>query len=193
MSLTPSTMMELGTRAPDFALPDVRTGQTVSLADFEGGNGLLVIFMCEHCPFVKHVETEFAKIGTDYKDQGLGIVGISANDDENYPDDAPEKLAEQAEDVGFVFPYCHDNSQETAKAYRAACTPDLFLFDENLELVYRGQLDDSRPGNDQPVTGNDLRAAIDALLSGEPISEDQYPAVGCNIKWKPGSEPDYFG
>lgn len=193
MSLTPSTMLELGTRAPDFELRDVSTGQIISLSDFEGGKGLLVLFMCAHCPFVKHVETEFARIGTDYEGQGLGIVGISANDAENYPDDAPEKLAEQADRVGFVFPYLHDDSQATAKAYRAACTPDIFLFDENLELVYRGQLDNSRPGNDQPVTGKDLRAAIDALLAGEPISEDQYPAVGCNIKWKPGNEPDYFG
>ncbi len=193
MSLTPSTMMELGTRAPDFALPDVRTGQTVSLSDFEEGHGLLVIFMCAHCPFVIHVEAELARIGKNYEGKGLGIVGICANDAENYPDDSPEKLAAQAEHLGFVFPYCHDESQETAKAYRAACTPDIFLFDDDFKLVYRGQLDDSRPGNDLPVTGANLRAAIDALLAGEPITKDQYPAVGCNIKWNPGNEPDYFG
>ena len=191
MSLTPSTMMELGTRAPDFALPDVRTGQLVSLDNFDDSKGLLVLFICAHCPFVKHIEAELARIENDYPD--LGIIGICSNDEENYPDDTPEKLAEQAERVGFDFPYCHDGSQETAKAYRAACTPDLFLFDDDLKLVYRGQLDDSRPGNDLPVTGADLRAAINALLGGEPITEDQYPAVGCNIKWKPGNEPDYFG
>ncbi len=191
MSLTPSTMMELGTRAPDFALPDVRTGQTVSLSDLKGNKGLLVIFMCAHCPYVKHTEGEFANIGTDY--ENLTVVGICANDAENYPGDSPEKLAAQAKTIGFTFPYLHDDSQETAKAYRAACTPDLFLFDENLELVYRGQFDDSRPGNEQPVTGADLRAAIEAMLADEPIRLDQYPAVGCNIKWKPGNEPDYFG
>ena len=193
MSLTPSTMMKLGTRAPDFALPDVRTGQLVSLADFDDCKGLLVLFICAHCPYVIHVEAELARIGTDYGDKGLGIVAISANDNENYPDDTPDKLAEQAERLGFVFPYCHDGSQETAKAYRAACTPDLFLFDEKLELVYRGQLDDSRPGNDLPMTGTDLRSAIDAILTEQPVTGDQYPAVGCNIKWKPGNEPDYFG
>ncbi|MBI9020385.1 MAG: thioredoxin family protein [Verrucomicrobia bacterium] len=193
MSLTPSTMMELGTRAPDFELRDVSTGQIVSLNDFEECCGLLVLFICAHCPFVKHIENELARIGTDYENEGLGVIAICSNDAEKYPDDSPEKLGEQAERVGFVFPYLHDESQEAAKAYRAACTPDIFLFDENLELVYRGQLDDSRPGNDQPVTGKDLRAAIDAMLAGKPTSEDQYPAVGCNIKWKPGNAPDYFG
>ena len=193
MSLTPSTMMELGTRAPNFALPDVRTGQTVLLGDFENRNGLLIIFMCAHCPFVIHVEAELARIGKDYEGQGLGIVGICANDAENYPDDSPEKLAAQADAIGFNFPYLHDDSQNVAKAYRAACTPDLFLFDKNQKLVYRGQLDESRPGNEQPVTGADLRAAIDAMLADNPINPDQLPAVGCNIKWKPGNEPDYFG
>jgi len=193
MSLTPSTMLKLGTRAPDFALPDVRTGQTVSLSDFKNNKGLLVIFMCAHCPYVIHIQDELARIGADYKDSGLGIVGISANDAENYPDDTPEKLAEQAEHTGFNFAYLYDEDQSVAQAYRAACTPDLFLFDGDMQLVYRGQLDDSRPGNNQPVTGNDLRTAIDTMLSGGAISEDQYPAVGCNIKWKPGNEPDYFG
>jgi len=193
MSLTPSTMMELGTRAPDFALPDVRTGKTVSRIDFENSHGLLVIFMCAHCPFVTHIETELARIGKDYENQGLAIVGICANDAENYPDDSPEKLAAQADAIGFNFPYLHDPSQDVAKAYRAACTPDLFLFDKNQTLAYRGQLDDSRPGNDKPVTGKNLRAAIDSVLAGQPVMENQQPATGCNIKWKPGSAPDYFG
>lgn len=193
MSLTPSTMMQLGTRAPDFALADVRTGEIISLSDFDNAKGLLVLFICAHCPYVKHVEEELARIGTDYKESGLSIIAISANDDETYPDDAPDRLAEQAERCGFIFPYCHDNSQETAKAYHAACTPDLFLFDDDVELVYRGQLDDSRPGSGKPVTGKDLRAAIDAMLAGEALREDQYPSVGCNIKWKPGNAPDYFG
>jgi len=193
MSLTPSTMLELGTRAPDFSLPDACSGQTISLNDFTGKDALLVIFMCAHCPFVKLVENEFAAIGRDYVDRGLGMVAISTNDAENYPDDTPGKLAEQAERLGFIFPYCHDESQKTAKAYRAACTPDLFLFDDDFKLVYRGQLDDSRPGNNLPVTGTDLRTAIDALLAKKPITKDQHPAVGCNIKWKPGNDPDYFG
>ncbi len=190
MSLTPSTMMKLGTRAPDFALPDVCTGKNISLNHFEDRNGLLVIFICAHCPFVKLIEAEFAQIGSDYNH--LGIVAICSNDAENYPDDSPENLAAQAKTFGFNFPYCHDDSQDVAKAYRAACTPDIFLFDKNHELVYRGQLDDARPGNDQPVTGKSLRAAIDSVLAGLPVTENQLPATGCNIKWKPGNEPDYF-
>jgi len=192
MSLTPSTMLELGTRAPDFSLPDVCTGETVSLDDFTDKNALLVIFICAHCPFVKLVDTEFASIGRDYQPKGLGMVGICANDADNYPDDAPELLKEQAERLGFTFPYLHDKTQQTAKAYRAACTPDLYLFDKDLNLVYRGQLDDARPGNNKPVNGKNLRAAIDSVLAGEPVTERQLPATGCNIKWKPGNEPDYF-
>lgn len=193
MSLTPSTMLELGTRAPDFSLPDVCSGQTVSLHDFSDKKALLVVFMCAHCPFVKLVENELAKIGKDYADKGLGMVAISANDAENYPDDAPELLNAQAERLGFPFPYLYDEDQQTAKDYRAACTPDLYLFDKDQKLVYRGQLDDARPGNGKPVTGKNLRAAIDAVLAGKEVTESQLPATGCNIKWKPGNEPDYFG
>jgi peroxiredoxin len=193
MSLTPSTMLELGTRAPDFSLPDVRTGQTVSLAELQGKDALLVLFMCAHCPFVKLVEAEFAAIGRDYQSKGLGLVAISANDAENYPDDAPQRLREQAERLGFTFPYLYDESQEAARAYRAACTPDLYLFDRELKLAYRGQLDDARPGNGLPVNGKNLRAAINSVLAGKKVTESQLPATGCNIKWKPGNEPDYFG
>ena len=193
MSLTPSTMLELGTRTPDFSLPDVCTGQTVSLNSFSDKDALLVVFMCAHCPYVKLVESELAAIGRDYADRGLGMVAISTNDAENYPDDAPEHLKEQADRLGFTFPYLYDDEQQAAKAYRAACTPDLYLFDKNMELAYRGQLDDARPGNDKPVTGKDLRAAIDSVLAGEKVTESQLPATGCNIKWKPGNEPDYFG
>ena len=193
MSLTPSTMLELGTRAPDFALPDVCTGQTVSLKNFNDKSALLVIFMCAHCPYVKLVESEFAAIGRDYADLGLGMVAISANDAENYPDDAPDRLKDQAERLGFNFPYLYDEDQQTAKAYRAACTPDLYLFNKNMELVYRGQLDDARPGNNKPVDGKNLRAAIDSVLADKEVAESQLPATGCNIKWKPDNAPDYFG
>ncbi len=193
MSLTPSTMMELGTRAPDFALPDVCTGQTVSLNDFTGSRALLIVFMCAHCPFVKLVEKELAAIGREFKERGLGMAAISANDAENFPEDAPAFLQAQAERLGFTFPYLYDETQQTAKAYRAACTPDLYLFDAEMKLVYRGQLDEARPGNDKPVTGANLRAAIDSVLNGEEVTESQLPATGCNIKWKRGSEPAYFG
>jgi peroxiredoxin len=191
MSLTPSTMMELGTTAPDFALPDVRTGKIVRRSDFSENKLLLVVFMCAHCPYVKLVEKKLASIGQDYHDLGLGMVAISANDAEAYPDDAPEKLKEQADRLNFVFPYLYDETQETARAYRAACTPDIFLFDVQRNLIYRGQLDDARPGNGKPVTGKNLRAAISAALSGFPVSPEQLPATGCNIKWKPGNTPDY--
>lgn len=193
MSLTPSTMMELGTKAPDFSLPEVRTGETVSLNDFKDKEALLVVFMCAHCPYVKLVENELAAIGREFQNRSFGMVAISANDAENYPEDAPPKLKEQAEKLNFVFPYLYDQSQETAKAYRAACTPDIFLFNSDRELVYRGQLDDARPGNDKQVTGKNLRIAIESLYEGKPIPELQIPATGCNIKWKPGNEPKYFG
>jgi peroxiredoxin len=186
-------MLELGTPAPDFSLQDVCTGQTVSLDDFIDKDALLVIFMCAHCPFVKLVESQFAAIGRDYQKKNLGIVAISANDATHYPDDAPELLKEQAQRLGFTFPYLYDETQETAKAYRAACTPDIYLFDKNMKLAYRGQLDDARPGNDQPVTGKNLRAAIDSVLAEVEVTESQLPATGCNIKWKPGNAPDYFG
>jgi len=191
MALTASTMLNLGTSAPDFSLPDVVSGETISLSAFSSKRGLLVMFICQHCPYVKHVQHELATIGKDYLDRGLGIVAISANDVANYPNDAPDKLKEMAIALDFAFPFCYDESQETAKAYTAACTPDFFLFDEERRLVYRGQLDDSRPGNGKPLTGADLRGAIDAVLAGQPVSPDQNPSIGCNIKWKPGNEPRY--
>ena len=193
MSLTPSTMLPLGTPAPAFSLPDAVSGKTVSLKDFVGKKALLVMFICRHCPYVVHVKQELAKLGKDYAAKPVGIVAISANDADKYPDDAPPKLKEMARELGFTFPFLHDASQTVAKAYTAACTPDLFLFDSNRKLAYRGQLDDSRPGNGKPVTGRDLRAAIDAVLAGKPVSDDQKASIGCNIKWKPGNEPAYFG
>ena len=193
MALTASTMLPLGKKAPEFQLPDVVSGKTISLDTFAGKQGLVVIFLCRHCPFVKHVQAELAKIGRDYQNVDLGIVAISANDAANYPDDAPDKLKEMAQALGLTFPLCYDESQETAKAYTAACTPDFFVFDRDRQLVYRGQLDDSRPGNDKPVTGADLRSAIDAVLAQSPVSEAQKPSIGCNIKWKPGNEPAYYG
>ena len=192
MVRTASTMLALGTTAPEFSLPDAVSGKTISLASFSGKQGLLVMFICCHCPFVKHIEQELAKLGKDYGDKNLGIVAISSNDAEKYPDDAPEKLKEMAETLGFNFPFCYDATQEIAKAYTAACTPDFFLFDSEYNLVYRGQLDDSRPSLDVPVTGVDLRGAIDTLLARQPISPNQKPSIGCNIKWKPGQEPEYF-
>ena len=185
-------MLSLGTTAPDFELPDVVSNQTISL-DFADGSPLLAMFICQHCPFVKHVKQQLAQIGKDYIDADLEIVAISANDVATHPDDSPEKLKAMAQEFDFKFPICYDESQETAKAYTAACTPDFFLFDKNHKLVYRGQLDDSRPGNDKPVTGKDLRAAIDAVLAGKEVEPDQKPSIGCNIKWKKGNEPAYYG
>ena len=193
MVRTLSTMLPLGTTAPDFQLPDVVTGKTISLETFGDSKALLVMFICRHCPFVKHVQQELAKIGRDYRDRPLSIVAISANDAEKYPDDAPESLKEMVEELGFNFPLCYDETQETSKTYTAACTPDFFLFDDERKLAYRGQLDDSRPSTDTPVTGTDLRRAIDALLAGKTVTTEQKPSLGCNIKWKPGNEPDYFG
>lgn len=186
------SLLALGTEAPDFALPDVRTGEIVRRSDFDGKKGLLVLFICRHCPYVKHVEAGIAQLARDYAEADLGIVAISANDPEAYPEDAPESLAEQARLAGFTFPYLFDETQEVAKAYTAACTPDPFLFDERRRLVYRGQLDGSRPGNDVPVTCEDIRRAIDAVLAGRPVPQDQRPAVGCSIKWRPGNEPAYL-
>jgi peroxiredoxin len=186
-----STMLPLGTRAPDFQLPDTN-GKTVSLADFEKANALLVIFMCNHCPYVKHIRNGLAQLARDYMSRGVAIVGISSNDVENYPQDSPRKMAEEAKAAGYIFPYLYDETQEVAKAYRAACTPDIYLFDSEQRLVYRGQLDDSRPGNNVPVTGKDVRAALDALLAGKSLPSNQKASIGCNIKWKPGNEPDYF-
>ncbi len=192
MTLTPSTMLELGTKAPDFHLPDVVSGQTISLATFSGKQALLIMFICQHCPFVQYVKAELANLGKDYAKKDVGIVAISANDAAHYPDDAPDRLKAMAKELGFVFPFCYDESQETAKTYTAACTPDFFLFGADWQLVYRGQLDDSRPRNDQPVNGSDLRAALDAVLAGQPVNPNQKPSIGCNIKWKPGNEPTYY-
>lgn len=177
-------MIDLGTVAPNFELKDVVTGQKRSLKQLAGEHGLLVMFICRHCPFVQHVQGELAKLGRDYGSKGFGIVAISSNDADTYPDDAPPSLKQQADQMGFTFPYLFDETQEVAKAYQAVCTPDFFVFDKSLALVYRGQLDDSRPGNDVPVTGRDLRRALDALLAGEPIPTEQRPSLGCNIKWK---------
>lgn len=186
-------MLELGTQAPDFDLPDVVSDKKVSLQDFESSRALLVIFMCNHCPYVKQIKEGLVELANDYETDDLGVVAISPNDVEKYPDDSPEKMAEEAEQFGYPFPYLFDETQEVAKAYKAACTPDLFLFDDERKLVYRGQFDDSRPGNDKPVTGNDLREAIDLLLEKGEMLENQTPSMGCNIKWKPGNEPAYFG
>jgi peroxiredoxin len=177
-------MVALGTAAPDFALPDVSTGRTVRLADFADKQSLLVMFICRHCPFVVHVQDGLAKLGRDYASRDIGIVAISANDVASTPDDAPQSLAEQAKQTGFTFPYLYDESQDVARDYDAACTPDFLLFDQDRKLVYRGQLDDSRPSNGKPVTGRDLRAAIDTVLAGGQVTEDQIPSLGCNIKWK---------
>ena len=191
MVQTLSTMLPLGTRAPDFRLPDTE-GTLVSQDNFNKAPALLVIFMCNHCPFVKHIRYELAKLARKYQGKGVVIVGINANDVEHFPDDSPEMMKKEAEEVGYTFPYLYDESQEVAKAYRAACTPDFFLFNTKRNLVYRGQMDSSRPGNDIPITGEDLCAALDAVLEGRPVPENQKPSMGCNIKWKPENEPDYF-
>ncbi|MFO1020791.1 MAG: thioredoxin family protein [Planctomycetales bacterium] len=191
MVKTASTMLPLGTLAPEFSLPDTE-GKLVSLKDLAGAPGLLVMFICNHCPFVKHLRADLAKLGKDYAPKGLRIVAINSNDVAAYPDDSPARMKEEKEDAGYNFPYLMDDSQQVAHAYKAACTPDFFLFDKNQKLVYRGQFDDSRPGNGMPVTGADLRSAIDAVLKGEKIPEPQKPSIGCNIKWKPDNAPEYF-
>jgi peroxiredoxin len=185
-------MLNLGTKAPDFSLPDVTTGRTISLDTFGGKKALLVMFICHHCPFVKHVSEELARLGRDYAGSSAGIVAISSNDPAVSADDSPEGLKHMAAEWGLSFPVCYDESQETAKRYAAACTPDVYLFDEDRRLIYRGQLDDSRPGNNKPVTGADLRAAIEAVLTGRAVNPDQKPSIGCNIKWRPGNEPAYY-
>lgn len=191
MVRTPSTMLPLGTPAPDFALPNV-DGRTIAFADAAGPKGTLVMFICNHCPFVKHVADQLAALGRDCLPRGIGVVAISSNDVSSHPADSPEQMVHEAEQRGYVFPYLYDETQEVAHAYHAACTPDFFLFDGDRRLVYRGQLDGSRPGNDIPVTGADLRAAIDTVVAGRPVATDQRPSLGCNIKWKPGNEPAYF-
>ena len=192
MALTQSTMLRLGTTAPDFVLADTVTGRTVSRAQAKG-KPLLVAFICNHCPYVKHIQAELAKITAEYLAKGVAVVGINSNDAEAYPDDAPAKMAVEAESIGYRFPYLYDADQAVAKAYSAACTPDFFVFDRQHRLVYRGQFDSSRPKADkpQPVTGADLRAALEAVAANRPVSAEQKPSMGCNIKWKPGKEPDY--
>ncbi len=198
MVLTPSVMIPLGSPAPDFSLPDVVSGKKVSPADFKTKKALLVMFICRHCPYVQHVKFELARLGKDTVKKDLAIVAISSNDAKEYPDDKPESLKEMAEELGVIFPLCYDESQGIAKKYSAACTPDFFLFvraknGEPFTLAYRGQLDDSRPGNGKPVTGRDLRAAIESVLAGRSVpASAQRPSIGCNIKWRPGNEPAYF-
>ena len=193
MVRTKSTMLPLGTTAPSFNLEAVTAGTTVTLTNFTDKKGLMVMFICQHCPFVKHIEDELGKIGQDYVPQGMGVVAISANNIKTHQQDSPDNMREQVKRAGFNFPYAYAATQEVAKSYTAACTPDFFLFDGDLKLAYRGQLDDSRPGNDKPVDGKDLRAALDQLVAGQAIPTDHKPSIGCNIKWTPGSEPAYFG
>jgi len=192
MVKTPSTMLPLGTHAPDFSLPGL-DGRELTLADVKGPHGLMVMFICNHCPFVKHVADEISRIGREYLPQGLGVIAINSNDVSHHPADSPEQMVHESEERGYEFPYLFDDTQEVAKSYHAACTPDFFLFDPSLSLVYRGQLDSSRPGNGVPVTGEDLRRAIDAMIAGRSIDAVQKSSLGCNIKWKAGNEPAYFG
>ena len=184
MAKTPSNMLPLGTTAPSFKLPDTVSGNLVAYEDIKSDAGTVVMFICNHCPFVVHVKEQLAALGRDYSEKGISFVAISSNDVENYPDDSPEKMKVFAEENNFSFPYLYDEGQDIAKAYDAACTPDFYIFDGSSKLVYRGQLDDSRPGNDKPLTGADLRAALDALTKGEEINPHQKPSLGCNIKWK---------
>jgi peroxiredoxin len=183
-------MLPLGTKAPPFTLPDVH-GRQFSLSDFPDALALVVVFMCNHCPYVKHIRNGLAQVAREYLPRGVGMVGISSNDVAKYPADSPAKMAEEAKAAGYIFPYLYDETQSVAKAYHAACTPDLYVFDQDKALVYRGQFDDSRPSNGIPVSGKDLRAALDAVLAGKPVGPTQKPSIGCNIKWKPGNEPDY--
>ncbi len=193
MARTPSQMIELGTEAPNFSLPDVVSGENVSLDSFPDAKGYMIAFICNHCPFVQLIRHEFARYGREYSNKGIAVIAINSNDIQAVPDDAPDKMKDDARRFGYNFPYCLDEDQSVAKAYHAACTPDLYLFDAERKLYYRGQFDETRPGSDTPVTGRDLRAASDALLAGQPAPEPQHPSLGCNIKWRPGNEPDYFG
>jgi len=192
MARTESTMLPLGTKAPDFSLVNI-DGKTVSLANFQGAPALLVIFLCNHCPYVKHVADGLAQLAREYQAKGVAVVGISSNDVAAFPADSPEQMVQEAEQRGYTFPYLYDETQQVAQAYRAACTPDFYVFDKDQRLVYRGQMDSSRPESGIPVTGEDLRAALDAVLAGRTVSESQRPSLGCNIKWAPGNEPEYFG
>jgi peroxiredoxin len=191
MVKTASTMLPLGTEAPDFSLINV-DGQTVSRDDLRGAKALLVMFICNHCPFVKHIAEELAQLGSDYQARGVAVVAINSNDASKYPDDSPEQMIHEVEQRGYTFPYLYDETQEVAHDYHAACTPDFFLFDKDFKLAYRGQLDASRPGNGLPVNGEDLRRALDAVIEGKPAPEPHKPSIGCNIKWREGNEPDYF-
>jgi len=193
MPETPSTMAPLGMKAPQFRLTDVISGRTVSLDDSKAAPALLVMFICNHCPYVRHVREHLAHLVREYQARGLAVVGISSNDASQFPDDGPEGMKEEARTVGYTFPYLYDESQAVAKEYRAACTPDFFVFDKDRRLVYRGQMDDSRPSNGRPVTGKDLRAALDAVLAGRSVPADQRPSMGCNIKWKEKNAPEYAG
>lgn len=193
MARTPSQMIDLGTEAPDFSLPDVVSGKTISLDDFPDAKGFMIAFICNHCPFVQLIRHEFARYGREYTDKGIAVIAINSNDIHAHPEDGPDAMRDDARRFGYAFPYCLDEDQSVAKTYQAACTPDLYLFDADRKLVYRGQFDGARPGNDVPVTGADLRAATDALLAGRAIPEDQKASLGCNIKWKPGNEPAYYG
>jgi peroxiredoxin len=192
MALTPSTMLPLGTTAPDFRLAEPATGRSVRLADFATAPVLVVAFICNHCPYVKHLRTALAVFGNEASARGTAVVAINSNDPVRYPADAPERMVEEARTAGWTFPHLFDADQSVARAYRAACTPDFYVFDRDRRLVYRGQFDDSRPGNGKPATGADLRAALEALFAGESVSARQFPSLGCNIKWRPGHEPDYF-
>ncbi len=192
MVRTESTMLALGTTAPDFSLVNV-DGKTVSLSDFADAPALLVIFICNHCPYVKHVAPELANLAREYQAKGVAVVAISSNDVSSHPEDSPENMVAEVEQRGYTFPYLYDDTQAVAKAYRAACTPDFYVFDREQRLAYRGQMDDSRPDSGIPVTGRDLRAALDAVLAGQPAADEQKPSLGCNVKWKAGNEPDYFG
>ena len=191
MVRTASTMLPLGTQAPDFSLPNI-DGKQVSLSDFRGKKALVIIFMCNHCPYVKHVAPELTRVSNEYMSKGIGFVGINSNDAVAHPDDSPEMMKTEAAQQGYKFPFLHDATQSVAIAYNAACTPDIFVFDSALRLVYRGQLDDSRPKTDKSLTGKDLRSALDSLLVGRPVSSEQRPSIGCNIKWREGAEPEYF-
>jgi thiol-disulfide isomerase/thioredoxin len=193
MARTPSQMVDLGTEAPNFSLPDVVSGKNISLDGFPDAKGFMIAFICNHCPFVQLIRHEFARYGREYTGKGIAVIAINSNDTVAHPEDGPDAMRDDARRFGYTFPYCLDEDQSVAKAYQAACTPDLYLFDADRKLVYRGQFDDARPGSDAPVTGSDLRAATDALLGGQTIPEDQKASLGCNIKWKPGNEPAYYG
>ncbi|HJS54941.1 MAG TPA: thioredoxin family protein [Chitinophagaceae bacterium] len=184
MARTPSTMVELGTKAPGFFLPDTASGRNLSLEDVKGKVATVIMFICNHCPFVKHVNPELVSLANDYKNKGIGFAAINSNDVKNHPEDSPGLMTQVAKQLKYPFPYLYDESQETAKAYDAACTPDFFIYDKDLQLVYRGQLDDSRPGNEIPVTGKDIRHALNCLINNQPVPQEQRPGIGCNIKWK---------